>query len=141
MQHPNNKIDAALLGKIVLARFLELPLRAFDRLVTRDESCAEFAALRPWVTVGQLEGAQVAHHAADTPQVHASPVLGVIRKASWGLMFIYHRDSYAREYRFDEEGVNHRMSGPDVPREQASLLRRLRLINTRNRLTYHIFGG
>lgn len=136
MQHPNNKIDAALLGKIVLARFLELPLRAFDRLVTRDESCAEFAALRPWVTVGQLEGAQVAHHAADTPQVHASPVLGVIREASWGLMFIYHRDSYAREYRFDEEGVNHLMSHPDFPAERAGVLRRLRLINTRNRLTH-----
>ncbi len=68
MQHPNNKIDAAL---------------------------------RPWVTVGQLEGAQVAHDAADPPQTQASPVLGDIREASRGLMFLYHRDSYAREYRFD----------------------------------------
>ncbi|WP_114973482.1 hypothetical protein [Rhodoferax ferrireducens] len=136
MQHHNNKIDAGLLGKIVLARFLELPLRAFDLLVTRTESCAEFAALRPWVTVGQLEGAQVAHHAAHTPQAQASPVLGVIREASWGLMFIYYRDSYAREYRLDEEGVTNLMSDPDFPREQANLLRRLRLINTRNRLTH-----
>ena len=145
MQHHNNKIDAALLGKIVLARFLELPLRTFDRLVTQAESSTGFAALRPWVTVGQLEGAQVVHDAADTPQTQASPVLGEIRDmknlypgtgASRGLMFLYHRDSYAREYRFDEEGVNRLMSRPDFPAELAGILRRLRLINTRNRLTH-----
>lgn len=145
MQHHNNKIDASLLGKIVLARFLELPLRAFDRLVTRAESSTEFAALRPWVTVGQLEGAQVAHDVADTHQTLASPVLGEIRDMknlypgtgpSRGLMFLYHRDSYAREYRFDEEGVNLLMSRPDFPAERAGILRRLRLINTRNRLTH-----
>lgn len=134
MQH--HKIDACLLSKIVLARFLELPLRAFDRLVTRAESSDGFAALRPWLTVGQLEGTQVAHDTADTPQTQASPVLGEIREANRGLMFLYHRDSYAREYRFDEESVNHLMSRPDFPAERASVLRRLRLINTRNRLTH-----
>jgi RNA polymerase sigma-54 factor len=95
------------------------------------------------VTVGQLEGAP--HDAHDTPQTRASPVLGEIRDmknlypgtgASQGLMFLYHRDSYAREYRFDEEGVNHLMSRPDFPAELAGVLRRLRLINTRNRLTH-----
>ena len=150
MHHHNNKIDAALLGKIVLARFLELPLRTFDRLVTQAESSTGFTALRPWVTVGQLQGAQVAHDAADThqtdiPQTQSSPVLGKIRDmknlypgtgASRGLMFLYHRNSYAREYRFDEEGVNHLMSRPDFPAERAGILRRLRLINTRNRLTH-----
>ena len=136
MQHHNHKIDAGLLGKIVLARFLELPLRAVDRLVTRVESSTGFAALRPWVSVGHLEGAQVAHDAIDAPQTQASPVLGEIREASRGLMFLYHRDSSAREYRFDEEGVNHLMSRPDFPAERAGVLRRLRLINTRNRLTH-----
>jgi RNA polymerase sigma-54 factor len=136
LQHHENKIDAGLLGKIVLARFLELPLRAFDRLVTRTESCAEFAALRSWVTVGQLESAQVVHDASVSSQTQTSLVLGEIREASRGLMFLYYRDSYAREYRFDEEGVKQLMSCPDFPRERASLLRRLRLINTRNRLTH-----
>jgi len=141
LQHHNNKIDAALLGKIVLARFLELPLRAFDRLVTQAEFSTGFAALRPWVTVGQLEGAQVAHdvaarHQTDIPQTQASPVLGKILEVNQDLMFLYHRDSYAREYRFDEEGVNLLMSRPDFPAERAGVLRRLRLINTRNRLTH-----
>jgi RNA polymerase sigma-54 factor len=142
LQHHNNKkIDAALLGKIVLARFLELPLRAFDRLVTQTESSTGLTALRPWVTVGQLEGAQVAHDAPDihqtgTPKTQTSPVLGAIHETSRGLTFIYHRDSYAREYQFDEEGVNLLMSRPDFPAELAGVLRRLRLINTRNRLTH-----
>lgn len=43
LQH--NNIDATLLGKIMLARFLELPLRSFDRFVARVESSAEFSAL------------------------------------------------------------------------------------------------
>ncbi|MBA3903067.1 MAG: hypothetical protein C0522_05225, partial [Rhodocyclaceae bacterium] len=67
MQHHNNKIDAGLLGKIMLARFLELPLRAFDRFVTHVESSTGFSALRPWVTVARLQGAQVAHDAATFP--------------------------------------------------------------------------
>ena len=136
MQHHNNKIDAALLGKIVLARFLELPLRAVDRLAAQAESSAGFTALRPWVSVGRLEGARVAHDAADIPRIQASPILGEVHAADRGLMFLYHREAYAREYRFDEEGVNCLMARADSPAELARTLRRLRLINTRNRLTH-----
>ncbi|BBP05421.1 hypothetical protein TPL01_31110 [Sulfuriferula plumbiphila] len=136
MQHHNNKIDAALLGKIVLARFLELPLRAVDRLAAQVESSAGFTALRPWVSVGRLEGARVAHDAADTPQTRASPILGEVLEADRGLMFLYRRDSFAREYRFDEEGVNCLMVRAGAPAALARTLRRLRLINTRNRLTH-----
>ena len=57
-------------------------------------------------------------------------------RANRNLAFLYHRDSYAREYRFDEEGVSLMMSRPDFPAELAGVLRRLRLINTRNRLTH-----
>lgn len=56
--------------------------------------------------------------------------------AGGSLMFFYHRDSYAREYRFDEEGLRRLMSGPDLPVELAGTLRKLRLINSRNRLTH-----
>lgn len=138
MQHHNNKkIDADLLGKIVLARFLELPLRAFDRLVTQVESSTGLATLRPWITVGQLEGAQVMHDASGIHQTRTHQVLlGEIRETSRDLVFLYHRDSYTREYRFDEEGINLLMSRPDFPAELAGVLRRLRLINTRNRLTH-----
>lgn len=136
MQHHNNKIDAALLGKIMLARFLELPLRAFDRLVTQAESSTGFNALRPWVTVGRLKGARVAHDAADIPQTKASLILGEVHEVGRDLMFLYHRDSYAREYRFDEEEMNRLMARAGSPAELARTLHRLRLINTRNRLTH-----
>lgn len=136
MQHHNNRIDAELLGKIVFARFLEMPLRAFDRFTIQVESSPGFSALRPWVTAAQLEGAQVAQDAATPPLIPASPVLGEVREAGGSLMFFYRRDGYAREYRFDEEGVNRLMSRPDFPRELAAILHRLRLINSRNRLTH-----
>jgi len=136
LQHHNNKIEAALLGKIVLARFLELPLRAFDRLAVQAESSGGFTALRPWVTVGRLEGAQVVHDATGILQTQSSPILGEVRETGMNLTFLYHRESCTREYRFDEEGVNYLMSRPDFPAEWAGILRRLRLINTRNRLTH-----
>ena len=137
MQHHDNKIDAALLGKIVLARFLELPLRTFDRQVTQVESSAEFTSLHPWMSVDRLAGARVvAHDAANILKTPASPILGEIREEGGSLIFLYHRASYAREYRFDEEGIKRRMSRPNFPAEQASALHRLRLINTRNRLTH-----
>lgn len=136
MQHHNNKIDAGLLGKIMLARFLELPLRAFDRFAIQVESSPGFSALRPWVSVAQLEGAQVAHGVSASAIVPASPLLGQVCEVGGTLMFFYHRDSCAREYRFDEEGVRRLMSRPDFPDEQAGILRRLRLINSRNRLTH-----
>ena len=136
MQHHNNRIDAELLGKIVFARFLEMPLRGFDRFATQVESSTGFSALRRWATVAQLEGAQVVRGAVDIPQNHASSILGEVREVGTSLMFLYHRASYAREYRFDEEGVTRLMSRPDFPRELAGTLHRLRLINSRNRLTH-----
>ena len=136
MQHHNKKIDAELLGKIVLARFLELPLRAFDRQVNQTESSTAFTALRPWMTVDRLAGARVAHDADDILKIPESSILGEVREEGGSLRFLYHRVSYAREYRFDEEAVKCLMSRPDFPAEQAGALHRLRLINTRNRLTH-----
>lgn len=138
MQHHNNRIDAELLGKIVFARFLEMPLGGFDRFVTQVESSTGFSALRRWATVAQLEGAQVVRGAVDIPQNHASSILGEVREVGTSLMFLYRRASYAREYRFDEEGVTRLLSRPDFPRELAGTLHRLRLINSRNRLTHAV---
>ncbi len=135
MQPGNNKIDAALLGKIVLARFLEKPLRAFDRFVARVESSAGFSALTPWVTVSRLEGAQVVNGALDICPYPAS-TLGEVQEAGGRLRFLYHRESYAREYRFDETELRRLKSCRDVPAELAGTLHRLRLINSRNRLTH-----
>ena len=136
LQHSsNNRIDAALLGNIVLARFLENPLRAFDRFVARVESSAGFSALTPWVTVACLEGAQAVNGALDI-RPYPAPALGEVREAGGRLRFLYHRESYAREYRFDEAELRRLKSCQDVPAELAGTLHRLRLINSRNRLTH-----
>lgn len=132
----NHKLDAALLGKIVLARFLEMPLRAFDRFVTRVESSAGFSALTPWVSVACLEGAQALNGAVDIPQKRASSILGEVREAGGDLIFLYHRPSYAREYVFDEATLRDLRARQDFPAELARTLHRLRLINSRNRLTH-----
>lgn len=136
MQHNNNKIDPSLLSKIVLARFLERPLRAFDRFATQVESSHGFSALRRWVSVAKLEGAQVAHDATPSLLNPDPQVLGEVREAGGSLMFFYHRDSYAREYWFDEVGISRLTSRPDFREEQEQILRKLHLINSRNRLTH-----
>lgn len=71
----------------------------------------------------------------DTPPKHASSILGEVREAGGGLMFLYHRASYAREYLFDEAQLRRLRSCQDFPKELAGTLHRLRLINSRNRLT------
>ncbi len=132
----NNKLDPALLGKIVLARFLELPLKAFDRCVTRVESSAAFSALAPWVRTATLEGAGLADDAGGSHSSIGLPVLGEVRKAGGDLAFLYHRASYAREYLFDEAALKHFMSCRDFSQDVGRALHRLRLINSRNRLTH-----
>lgn len=130
------RIDAALLGKIVLARFLEMPLRGFDRFVTRVESSAEFSASRPWATVARMEGAQVRESAADVPPTASSSILGEVCERGGRPMLVYRRESFAREYLFDEKGLHRLRSREGFPKEPARTLHRLRLINSRNRLTH-----
>ncbi|MFZ5509575.1 MAG: hypothetical protein ACOZCP_05930 [Pseudomonadota bacterium] len=132
----NNKLDPALLGKIVLARFLELPLKAFDRCVIRIESSTAFSALAPWVQAATLDGAMLIDDAGDTHPSAGFPVLGEVRKAGGNLAFLYHRTSYAREYIFDEAGLTHARSCRDLSNDLRRVLHRLRLVNSRNRLTH-----
>jgi len=139
--HGNNRIDAALLGKIVFARFLGLPLKVFDRVITEVESSPEFAALRPWLRVGRLDGDWVVPGAADASQVMPSPILGDVQRAGRRLVFRYHRDRFGCEYRFDEEGLRRQLSRPGFSGEFAATLHRLRLINSRNRLTHALMRG
>jgi RNA polymerase sigma-54 factor len=136
LQHSNNKIDAALLSKIVLARFLEMPLRGFDRFVARVESSAEFSALTPWVTVTRVEGAHVVEGAVDLLPHAASSLLGEVREMRGRLMLVYCREHFAREYLFDEAGLHRLRSREDFPKELAGTLHRLRLINNRTQPTH-----
>ena len=134
MQHSNNKLDAVLLGKIVFASFLEKPLAAFDRFVARVEASAEFCALTPWVSASCLEGAQAVDAALGVCP-HPASILGEVREAGGRLLFLYHRESYVREYLFEEVELRRLRSCREFPAQWARSLHRLRLINSRNRLT------
>ena len=133
-----NNIDAALLGKIMLARFLELPLRGFDRFVARVESSVGFSTLTQsrWVIATSLQDALVAMDVGDGFSRVPNLSLGQVREVGGRLVFVYHRESYTRQYLFDEARLQCLKSRQALPKELAGTLHRLRLINSRNRLTH-----
>lgn len=124
------RLAADLLGKIVLARFLEIPLRAFDRLVKKGEQSPQFDALKSALTVRQLPGMQTARQVLP----EAQRALGRAVLVGGGVIFFHHSESYGREYLFDDEALAGILSRSANGMELARLVRRLRLINTRNRI-------
>ena len=131
-QMPDKKrLEADLLGKIMLARFLEIPLRTYDQLVKKAEQSPQFYALKNAITVKQLPGAQTARQIL--PEVQRA--LGQIVLRDSDATFFYRSKSYGREYLFDEEVLADILSRSANSTELVRLVQRLRLINTRNRIT------
>jgi len=131
----NSKVEHTLLSKIVLSRFLTLPLKNYDSLVTKIESSTWFSTLRPWMSIERVAGAQVTHQ-VDSPLNQTATTLGKVQTIDRNLNFLYQSDSFVREYRFDEEKITRLVSKPDFPVELGNVVHQLRLINTRNRLTH-----
>lgn len=125
------RLAADLLGKIVLARFLEIPLRAFDRLVKKGEQSPQFDALKSALTVGQLPGTQMARQVLPETQ----RALGHAVSVDGDVTFFHHSESYGREYLFDEEILADILSRSANSMELLRQVRQLRLINTRNRIS------
>ena len=138
MQYQHKRIDPGLLGKIVLARFMELPLQRIDRIVNQIEASVDFLSLSQLVTPSCLQGAQFI--SSETPLVSgmALSTLGAVREQDGGLVFQYHSTSYAREYLFDEDGILQLKEVGALTKGLSKTLHRLRLINTRNQLTYQL---
>ena len=114
----------------MLARFLEMPLRGLDTYVTQVESSAGFADLRAYVVATRLRDAQALSNLCSS-----SSVLGKFQAKDGDLALSYCRESFVREYLFDDQALAEHMSRNSLPKEQAAILSKLRLINTRNRLT------
>lgn len=141
LQHAAHRLDVALLGKITLSRFLELPLRALDRLVTETEACADYRALSRWVAIDRTDRAPAGANLSTpaSPTSSSSTLLGAVHitnRHSDGLAFAYRRDSYARLYRFDEAALCAAMARPGFSSGMTAVIHKLRLINSRNRLTH-----
>lgn len=123
-------MDARLLGKIVVARFLEAPLGRVRGLVREIESSSCFHSIGGLVQGGMVRGACVADSAEEAPGI-----LGEVAKLGSHTGFLYHDAAYAREYVFDEDTLARHVLAKGDP-ALARLASRLRLVNTRNRLTH-----
>ena len=118
------------LGRIVVARFLELPLRTFERRVGSLEQTPRFPALRNVVRLGNLSG----QPPATARQARGNDLLGVMQRGGDSAVFHYASPAFDREYVFDEAALARLLKRGDL--ELTRLVSRLRLVNTRNRLTH-----
>jgi len=125
------KLAPDLLGKIVLARFLELPLRSYGHLVRRLDRETVPLQIAGEVSVGGLEKTRLTSNI-----VPDGKTLGEIRWEGNTPELLYHSPSFIREYRLrDEIPERDPLEGADG-KELRKTLHRLRLVNTRNRLTH-----
>jgi RNA polymerase sigma-54 factor len=119
------------LGRIVVARFLELPLRTFERRVRALEQAPRFQELlRDAVRIGSLSG----QPSVTTRRTRGDDLLGVIQRGGDEVVWRYGSLAFDREYAFDEVVLGRLMARGDL--ELTRLVGRLRLVNTRNRLTH-----
>ena len=118
------------LGRIVVARFLELPLRTLERRVRSFERDPLFEALRPVMHIGSLSGLPPV--AAGAARV--SNLLGVVGPSDSRPVFRYASPAFDREYLFEEAALARLPKRGDL--DLIRLVSRLRLVNTRNRLTH-----
>lgn len=87
------------LGRIVVARFLELPLRAFERRVRALEQAPHFQELlRDAVRIGSLTG----QPSVTARQARGEDLLGVMQRGGDGVVWRYGNPAFDREYMFDE---------------------------------------
>lgn len=118
------------LGRIVVARFLELPLRAFERRVRSLEQAPRFRVLRSVMRIESLSGLPPV--AAGAARV--GNLLGVVAPSDSRPVFRYASPAFDREYRFEEAALARLPKRGDL--DLIRLVSRLRLVNTRNRLTH-----
>ena len=133
---------AHLIGVIILARFLKLPLTKYETVIEKVESSPMFTQLWPGIVSTNLfPRAQ----GLEPARVLTPNAVGQLRKDEEGFCVSYRHPGLAREYLIDEEGMrrwrqSQSLSTGDEGEIQA-LRRQLRLINTRNRLTHMILMG
>jgi len=127
---PSRLLTPERLGRIVVARFLELPLRAFERRIYALERAPRFPALRTVVHIENLSG----QPPVTASRARSDGLLGVVQRGDDGVVWRYASPAFDREYVFDEAALARLLAREDL--ELTRLVSRLRLVNTRNRLTH-----
>ena len=131
----NKVLEPILLGKILLARFLGLSLKRFDAYVTALDSDPGLVRLSEFVEIGRIKGSSLVPSVEKGP-----PVVGEIISNGSFPIFLFHASSSVREYRFDDEAVSHFLRDGSGNEDLRRLVRRLRLVNTRNRISHELIG-
>lgn len=134
----NKQLDAITLGKIVLARCLSQPLRYYERSIVDIERSSHFRSVN-WVVLGLLAGASVESDFATHRSAPSS--LGRIIHLDSEPVFIYRQVAFAREYSLDETIIGDLRASGSIADDQIALLHRLRLVNSRNRLTHALINS
>lgn len=131
----NKVLPPIFFGKILLARFLGLSLKRFDAYVKAVDADPGWTRLSGFVEIGRLKGSNLAN-----PLDKGSVVFGEIISNGFYPIFLYHAPSFVREYRFDEDNAWHFLRDGGGNEDLRKLVRRLRLINTRNRTAHALIG-
>ena len=122
---PGSQLDHGMLGKIMVARILELPLDRFAQLIHNLDQ----RQLPDGIVAKQLPATIARLEPCPSPDT-----LGRISFVSGIPQFQYFKRAFTRDYQFDKK-FSTKWPNND-PKEQARLVGQLRLINTRNRLTH-----
>ena len=134
---------ARLIGIIILARFLELPLTRYEALIEKVESSPMFTQLCPGIISTNLFPKAQVLEPARVLTLNASGQLREDDKE--GFYVSYRHPGLAREYLFDENKARHwvrsQVLSTGNEAEILALRRQLRLVNTRNRLTHTVLMG
>ena len=135
-------VDRHLIGVSILARFLKLPLRKYETMIEKVEASLVFTRLSPGIISTNLfPRAQV----IESPRDLTPNAIGQLRNDKWGFYVSYRYAGLACDYAIDEGKMKRlrrsQALSPGDETEIQALRRRLRLINTRNRLTYMTLMG
>lgn len=140
-------LSPEVIGRIILARFLSLSPSAYEAALDKVESSPLFQALCTHLIVFKRFP-----RAGVTQSDLAPEALASIQRKGGGLFILYRRIGFAGEYLFqmenlDDPGLCQDLSGSveltvvGGPAQIVELRRKLRLINTRNKLTQMVLLG
>lgn len=127
------RLNPALFGKILLARFLDLSLKRFDAYVKALDADPGLERLSRLLEVGQMKGTKVVR--LPTGDL---PVVGEILSNETFPLFLYYRTSCTREYKFDDSAMGEFLQDGSGNEDLRRIVRRLRLVNTRNRMSHSL---
>ncbi len=129
--HQMPSLAPDLFGKILLSRFLELPLRRFDSFVKTLDADPELHRLSGVISPDVLDGARLSPSPPPEIRIYGEIVL------EEGLPdILWHSPSFVREYRMDDAALVRMLEIEGRRGSLGRVVRRLRLVNSRNRLAH-----